>query len=81
MKSEADSQPFIVDSGPPRHGMHYRAGISGFRTAAGNPDGPPHWYCSCGGWTFAARAMPMRRAGNNVIEAERAHRAHVRDAP
>lgn len=53
------------------HEMCYRAGI---------PGRAPGWHCSCGGWTFAAKPMPLRRSGNNKIEADRAFRRHTQPA-
>lgn len=47
---------------------------------AGTPGRAPGWHCSCGGWTFAAKPMPLRRAGNNKIEADRAFRQHAQPA-
>ncbi len=59
------------------HEMRYRAGRHGF-TGAGLPDQDPHWTCTCDtGWTFPAQAMPTRKAGNNEIEAKRAHVRHA----
>lgn len=55
--------------------MRYRAGSFGF-AHMGVPDREPGWTCSCGGWSFEARAMPSRKAGNNLLEAERSHTGH-----
>lgn len=57
------------------HVMRYRAGSHGF-ASAGVADREPGWTCSCAAWSFEAHAMPSRKAGNNLIEAERAHAAH-----
>lgn len=57
------------------HAIVYRAGVDGFGCAL--PDREPHWKCTCGGWTFPAKAIPNRTTGNNHIEAVRAHAAHA----
>lgn len=57
--------------------MVYRAGSEGF-SSVGIPDGPPHWYCRCGKWSFITRPNITRESGNNKIEAQRDHATHVR---
>lgn len=59
-----------------KHQMIYRAGSHGF-THIGIPDGPAHWYCRCGRWSFIARPNITRDTGNNQIEAQAAFSEHV----
>jgi hypothetical protein len=56
--------------------MKYQAGLRGF-AALGMPDREPGWHCTCQQWIFPAVPMPRRIAGNNLIEAKKAHAAHV----
>lgn len=51
------------------HRMEYRAGTP--------TTGGPHWLCPCGRWSFRAEPRPLRRAGNNKIEADRAFDHHA----
>ena len=57
----------------PEHELRYRPGFVGFRSL----DGPPHWYCPCGGWRFDARFDPHTATGNNEPAARRSYRRHV----
>lgn len=58
----------------PEHKMLYQAGIVGLgRTSSTSP----HWYCSCGRWSFTAKYMSRRKTGNNQIEADRSFQDHL----